>query len=139
MNSTLLLEPQTAQWEGGDREVLCEFVRDVVGTPLKFKVLQLFLFDPYLCLSSDFVARRIGEQTLDVRQSVRELHAQGVINYCKSFAYSDLCCLAFAHRPPAVQHRLRLLRFALRIEPALVESLLSRPRVQVPTPVMRRM
>ncbi len=139
MNSPLLSESPSSRWEGAEREVLCDFVRHVVGTPLKFKVLHLFLFDPYLCLSSDFVAERIGEQLFDVRQGARELHAQGVINYCESFAYSDLCCLAFAHRPPLMQHRLRLLRFALRTEPALVESLLGAGQGQLVAPATRRM
>ena len=105
--------------------MVCEFVRDVIQTPTKFKILHLFLLDPYLCLSSDFVAQRIGERMLDVQEGARELHAQGAFNYCRPFAYSDLCCLGFAHRPPETQHLLRLLRFSLRIEPQLIESLLG--------------
>jgi len=117
--------PQTILWADEEREILCEFVRDVVGTPLNFRILHLFLLDPSLCLSSEHVAQRLGERTLDVQEGARELHARGAFNYCRWFAYSDLCCLGFSHRAPAVQHRLRLLHFALRVEPHFVQSLLD--------------
>ena len=124
-------DPKEKSWDDADRATLRDFIRMVANTALKIKVLNVFLYDPYLCLSTEELAHRLQENVLEVQSSVRELHARGAFHYCESFAYADLCSLSFQRHTPAIQHCLCLLRLALRLEPkfvwAQVDSNDSRP------------
>jgi hypothetical protein len=89
---------------------------------LKLKILDVFLCDPYLCLSSLYLSHRLGESHSEVQQSARELSACGAFFYCETFAYSDLCCLSFERRSEETKRCLCLLRFALHAEPEFAWS-----------------
>jgi len=93
---------------------------DVANSRLKVKILGLFLSDPGLCLSSDRLALRMGEQTPDTQRAARQLGQAGAFHYCPQFAFVDLCSLSLSYLSPATQLQLGLLRFALRHEPEWV-------------------
>lgn len=120
MNFTLLFQIDEGEWDDAGRRSLSDFVRLVAPTPVKIKILNLFLSDPYLCLSSEYLGHRLGEEVDDVRKSARELSDAHAFSYCPSFAHSDLCCLSFASYSPTVQYCLRLWRLSLSIAPNFV-------------------
>ncbi|BCM93961.1 hypothetical protein IAD21_05856 [Abditibacteriota bacterium] len=120
MNSLPLFDPKESDWDEAGRATLRDFIHMVANTSLKIKVLSIFLYDPYLCLSSEYVAHQLGDNASDVQRSARELHAAGAFHYCETFGYADLCSLSFQRHTPAIQHCLCLLRLALRLEPEFV-------------------
>ena len=120
MSSTLLFQTDENEWSDNGRETLRDFVRMVAPTPLKIKILTLFVADPYLCLSSEYLAHRLGQGVADVQEGARGLSDAGVFSYCASFAHSDLCCLSFASYTPSVQYCLRLWRLSLSLDPGFV-------------------
>ena len=120
MSSALLFQTDENEWNDNGRETLRDFVRMVAPTPLKLRILTLFVADPYLCLSSEYLAHRLGEEMVEVQEGARGLSDAGVLSYCASFAHSDLCCLSFASYTPSVQYCLRLWRLSLSVAPGFV-------------------
>ncbi|RYF41764.1 MAG: hypothetical protein EOO38_20365 [Cytophagaceae bacterium] len=115
-----LYDLRKGDWDTVGKATLCDFLHIVANTPLKIKILSTFLYDPYLCISSDHLAQRLKEDTADVRRNVRELWSDRAFHYCSSFGYSDLCSLSFQRHTPTIQHCLGLLRLALRLDPEFV-------------------
>ena len=120
MSSHLLFQTDESDWNEDGRRTLRDFVHLVASTHLKVKILNLFVADPYLCLSSEYVALRLGADIASVQRSARELSDANTFSYCASFAQSDLCCLSFASYLPAIQHCLRLWRLSLSMAPGFV-------------------
>lgn len=100
--------------------MLHDFLCDTVNSRLKVKILGVFLSDSGVCLSSERLASRLGEQPLDTLRAARQLGQSGALHYCPQFAFADLCSFSLSYLAPATQLQLSLLRFALRHEPEWV-------------------
>lgn len=118
MNTSLFpAPPDETKWGDGSRALLDGFLTDVANTPLRVKILALFLGDSGLCLPSEALARRLGEPIRDVQKAAQQLSNDGALHYCPQFAFADLCSLSLPFLSPAMRLQLDLLRFVLRHEP----------------------
>lgn len=107
-------------WDDHSQEQLQDFLEAVANTPLKVKILQLFLSDPGLCLSSSVLADRIEQPPFETRQAVQQLNRAGALNYSPHFAFTDLCSLSISRLPEAMRQQLCLFQVALRRQPETV-------------------
>ncbi|HEX8551266.1 MAG TPA: hypothetical protein VF681_06875 [Abditibacteriaceae bacterium] len=99
---------------------LRSFLRDVANSPLKVRILQLFLTQSGVCISSVQLAERIGSDSAEVRVALQELNHEGALMFCPHFGHSDLCLMNGRYQTDGMKRNLQLLLGALREKPESV-------------------